>query len=200
MCHATFAESLYSLHSTNLNTLQSLPCRAGTLSAGTGGMALLRRRNQRGFSLIVVFLIIVVMAAVAAGVMSATQGDLQVSGYDRESAVAFYAAEAGVAYAIQSLTQRVDKSNPTAVWTTLLASGAADECPGSGDPTRPGIAPSPAQAPVSFDPSRKAYYTWCFHNNALDSNYVLSTGDDADDDNVIVIESVGVTGGDGRAS
>ena len=29
---------------------------------------------------------------------------------------------------------------------------------------------------------------------------MLSTGDDADDDNVIVIESVGVTGGDGRAS
>ena len=64
-------------------------------------------RPQRGFSLIIVFLIIVVMSAVAGTVMVSTQGDLQVSAHDRESALAFYAAEAANAYGQQWLNRNV---------------------------------------------------------------------------------------------
>ena len=156
-------------------------------------------KDQRGFSLIVVFLIIIVMAAVAAGVMTSTQGDLQVSGYDREAAVAFYTAEAGVAYAQRTLAQRVDTSNPRAVWTSMLSAAWPEACAPSGNPRVPGVSPSVGQAPVAFDIARSAYYTWCFHNNALDAAYASGTGDLIDSDNVIVIESVGVTGADGRA-
>ena len=177
-----------------------------------------RRNRQRGFSLLVVFLLVLVMVGVSAGVMLSTQGDLQVSGHDRESVSAIYAAEAGVAWA-QSWLQPYSTPVITGTWTPLLQAqgalpGAFCVLPGGGvnPPTAlpgpaapinvsPGAASIPAfGAPVRYDAARNVFYQWCVHNNAADPAYNpvgAAAGNTTDGDNIITIESWGWVGGDG---
>lgn len=166
------------------------------------------RNRQRGFSLIVVFLLIVVMVGLAAAVLVSTQGDLQVAGQDREAANAFYAAEAGIAFAKDWLAQQPVGTGKNA-WSTVLGSGAQQLCVGGGvaglkPPTQPGA----AQAAVAYDPARTSSYRFCVHNNATDPNYFgtcanplqgAQTPDGTDCDGTIAVESFGFSA-DGTAS
>ena len=147
-----------------------------------------RRNRQRGFSLLVVFVLILVMVGVSAGVMLSTQGDLQVSGHDREGVAALYAAEAGAAWG-KSFLLNYYTPVVAGTWTAFLTAGpavAASFCvlpPGGTNPptalpvaapvaTTPGALNPPAPGtPVIYDPVRGTYYQWCIHNNAIDSTY-----------------------------
>ncbi len=159
------------------------------------GIARGPRRDQRGFSLVIVFLIIIVMVGIAAGVMVTTQGDVQVSGAAREAKVAFYAAQAGLAQAEDYL---LVKSGGGGSWTQFLASGDPKLCGpiNTGQPIGPPRCPT-AQNPVdnTFDPSRQAGVRYCIHNNAIDPRYVdngvSGSGDLNDGDNIITVESWG---------
>lgn len=176
-----------------------------------------RRGRQRGFSLIVVFLLIIVMVGVSSAVMLSAQGDLQVSGHDREGAAALYAAEAGVAWAQWFLSRY---ANPGQKWDTVIHSpdpavqAAYCAAPGGnlGAPhpwtaLPPAVAPAAASTPgqqaaplpgtaVLYDDVRGVTYQWCIHNNALDPNYgmgaiPLASADTSDGDNIVTIESYG---------
>lgn len=146
-------------------------------------------RRQRGFSLIIVFILVIAMVGIAAALMVSTQGDLQVAGQDRESATAFYAAEAGIAFAKDWLTS-ANMGQGNATWSTLLASGVPQLCV-VGNGQTPGTVPQTAQVP--YDLIRPASYRFCFHNNVDDPNYTLNppTGDTVDGDGVLAIESYG---------
>lgn len=149
------------------------------------------RPRQRGFVLITVFLVILLLLTLGGAVLLSTQSDLQVSGYDREAAIALYAAEAGVAFGKDWLAGRVSGTGAGA-WTVLLRSGDALLCaPGSG--AAPGVQPKANNAAVSYDVARSASYRFCIHNNALDDRYFDSpaTGDTEDSDGMITIESYG---------
>jgi type II secretory pathway pseudopilin PulG len=153
--------------------------------------------RQAGFSLVVVFLIVLVMVGIASAVMLTTQGDLQVSGHERESAVALYAAEAGVAWAQQwAYRLAVPLSNQKA-WSGLLqiTAGAGSQAlcvnapaatiPPQTPPPNPitftyvpdgssGI-PQPGQL-VTYDALHGGSFLWCIHNNALDPIYTVFQG------------------------
>ena len=177
--------------------------------------AAFRRRNQRGFSLIVVFLLILVMAGVSSSVVLSTQGDLQISGHDRESAAALYAAEAGVAWAEWYL-YRFPVPMLAGSWTAFLTSvdpavraafcvAAPGVPPGlrpfTGIPASPSVPSVPGQfqapppgSPVVYDATRGISYQFCIHNNALDPAFAPAgnpAGDLNDTDNIITIESYG---------
>lgn len=179
-----------------------------------------RRNGQRGFSLIVVFLLILVMVGVSAGVMLSTQGDLQVSGHDRESVTALYAAEAGAAWA-QGWLQQFTTPVLSGTWSPMLAAGAGGPlapamcvlAPGASNPPAalpvggaatnfvPGsLAVATLGVPVRYDTARSAWFQWCVHNNAIDPSYAqvgLPNPNITDGDNIVTIESWGWVGGDG---
>jgi Tfp pilus assembly protein PilX len=88
--------------------------------------------RQRGFVLITVFLVLLLLLSLGGAVLLSTQSDLQVAGYDREAAIALYAAEAGIAFGKDWLAGRVSGTGAGA-WTVLLRSGDALLCaPGNG--------------------------------------------------------------------
>ena len=176
-----------------------------------------RRNRQRGFSLIVVFLLILVMVGVSAAVMLSTQGDLQVSGHDREAVSALYAAEAGAAWG-QNLIYGYASPVKDTAWDAMLKSVGAITAAfcvvplGGGNPPTalpvaaavaftPGSNNGPAPgAPVLYDPARLVYFQWCVHNNASDKTYTppgAAAGNTADKDNIVTIESWGWVGGTG---
>lgn len=116
-----------------------------------------RRRpaRERGFTLIIVFLIIIVMVGIASAVMLSTQGDLQVSGHDRESATALYAAEAGVASAewwmyrfpVLNTAKFLNSGAPgitVGAWHTLMSA--------NGGGPKAMLCVNPAGAPVTSPP------------------------------------------------
>ncbi len=147
--------------------------------------------QQQGFTLIVVFMIMIAMISVAAAVMVTTQGDLRVAGQDRQAAAAFYAAEAGDAFARDWLAKQ-NVGLGAGAFTALLQSGALQLCaPGNG--SAPGTVPKTAQGMVSFDSDRGSQYQYCIHNNADDAAYANSpsTGDSVDSDGIVAIESYG---------
>src|SRR5690349_9796722 len=82
----------------------------------------MRVRKQRGFSLIVVMLLLVVMVGAAATLLMTTAGQLQVSGQDRQQAVAFYAAEYAVARAKAYIASR--SADYGGNWNGFLTNGA----------------------------------------------------------------------------
>jgi Tfp pilus assembly protein PilX len=158
-------------------------------SAGAG-----RRRDQRGFSLVILFLIILVMVGIAAGVMVTTQGDLQVSGHEREAKVAYYAAQAGLAMAETYLLTKAAGGS----WTGYLSSGDARLCGpvSAGTPTKPPNCPAATNPrDCTFDTTRQACVQYCFHNNSIDPHYLDSgltgSGDINDADNKITVEAWG---------
>ena len=181
-----------------------------------------KRNRQRGFSLVVVFIIILVMVGVSAGVMLSTQGDLQVSGHDREAVSALYAAEAGAAwgksFVLNFYTPVACTPAFNCTWTAFLNSLAplsAALCvlpPGGTNPpttlpvaaavpSTPGaLGPPNPGTPVIYDATRNIYYQWCAHNNASDPTYNppgAVGGNLNDGDNIITIESWGWVGGNG---
>jgi hypothetical protein len=154
------------------------------------------RSHQRGFSLVIVFLLIMVMVGLAAAVMTTTQGDLKVAGTDREGALAFYAAEAGVAYAKDWLSQQNVPTGNTA-FSGILGAGGVQLCLPSGIAGTPGLLPQVGQTAVVYHKDQAAnpitWYRWCLHNNVDDANYLngLLTADTTDSDGKITIESYG---------
>jgi hypothetical protein len=104
---------------------------------------------------IVIFLVLSVMSALALAVLLTTRSDVKVSGYDRESSVAFSAAEAGIAYGKSFLTTQW---NNTTGWTTLLQSAAATT----------GVTASYDFGGVAGMPRVRARYRYWFVNNATD--------------------------------
>lgn len=133
-----------------------------------------RSRAQRGFSLIVIFLLLALMAAAATAVLLASRTDTRVSGRQRETTLAFFSAEAGIAYGKAFLTAQW---HPTGFWTGVL-----DDPPNS----------------VSYEvggfdigggdtlPKLNSRYTYSFTNNANDAG-----GPTTDTDGRVIITSVG---------
>lgn len=182
----------------------------------------MRRRRDRGFSLLIVFMLIIVMVGAAATVILSTQQDLSVAGQDREALQAFYGAEYAVAQAKDYLTVMNGTYWSSATgWTPLLASGMAQLCrPSSTPTTTPGTTPDDAKNPWNdFNPVAgvngntgfpKVQWRWCVHNDPEDIAYydasVLGSGETADtcdkydDAHQLVIEGYGqVTNGAGPA-
>ena len=130
-------------------------------------------RRQEGFSLLVVFLILSVMAAAAMAVLMTTRTDIKVAGHEREHAVAFYAAEAGLAY---GKAEALPKWSTSQKWTPLLKTPAY-------------------QTGITRDyrfggnglPSIRATYTFRFVNNSDDP----SGRADTDSDGRLVIIGIG---------
>ena len=75
------------------------------------------KRRHKGFSLIVIFLLLALMAAAATAVLLASRTDTRISGRHRESTLAFFSAEAGIAYGKAFLTTQWQ---PTGFWTGVL--------------------------------------------------------------------------------
>jgi Tfp pilus assembly protein PilX len=146
-------------------------------------------RRQSGFSLIIVFLLLTVMIALAATILTVTQGDLRNTGQDRISVETFYGAEAAASYAKEYLYGKAAGTGAGA-WNVVLASGAAVLCaPGNG--STPGV--NPVGAPNVYDATRGINFQYCIHNNAMDPNYFLNnpSGDIADGDGIIAVEGYG---------
>ncbi len=78
--------------------------------------------KQRGFSLVIVFLLLAMMSAAAMAVLLSARSDVRVSGHDRLNSVAFFSAEAGLAYGKAYMLQRWDN---TTFWTPLLQDSQA---------------------------------------------------------------------------
>jgi len=134
-----------------------------------------RRRGQAGFSLIVVFSLVAIMAAVAMAVLLASRTDIKVSGRQRESRVAFFTAEAGVAYGKKYL---VTKWNPITFWSGVLSEGPKTATYDLG-----GVDMGGKRLPLL-----KARYTYSFSNNPDDP----SGSSTVDSDGRVVITSTGV--------
>ena len=79
------------------------------------------KNQQEGFSLVVVFLVLSLMAAAALAVLVTARSDIRVSGHERVHSVAFYAAEAGLAYAKADLST---KWSPSTMWTSVLSNSS----------------------------------------------------------------------------
>jgi hypothetical protein len=152
--------------------------------------------HQRGFSLVIVFLLIMVMVGLAAAVMTTTQGDLKVAGNDREGALSFYAAEAGVAFAKDWLAQQNVPTGNSA-FSGILGAGGVQLCAPSSVPGTPGLLPQGGQAAVAYHKDQGGntitWYRWCLHNNVDDPNYLnaLATADTTDSDGKVTVESYG---------
>jgi hypothetical protein len=165
---------------------------------------MIRRRRERGFSLMVVFLLVVVMLGVAGTVALSTQTDLAGAGRGREARVAFDAAE----YALAAAEEWV-ASQPYDVvrgWSPLLSSKAEELCRDV-DGTAPGAAPT--MRPRSFEPrfvtpvGDEIVWMFCVHNDAEDPAYLSHEGDhdDARDPrHLIVVEAWGWYGQPPKAS
>lgn len=133
------------------------------------------RRGQAGFSLIVVFSLVAIMAAVAAAVLLTSRTDVKVSGRQREGTVAFFTAEAGVAYAKSYL---VTKWSPTLFWTSVLSEGSK-----TGSYDFGGVDMGGKRLPLL-----RARYTYSFSNNPDDPSGSATV----DGDGRVVITSTGV--------
>ena len=157
-----------------------------------------RRRRDRGFSLLVVFMLMIVMVGIAATVILSTQQDLSVSGQDRESLQAFYAAEYGIAQAKDYLEKQVQTSIPNINnfspngWTPVLqvinTAGVQQGCA-----TGPTGLPTPISPRMGWqnyntvggtaDPfammSGNVMWRYCIHNNSDDIAYLDSAGNAA---------------------
>jgi Tfp pilus assembly protein PilX len=165
------------------------------------------RHRQRGFTLIIIFLLIILMVGVAATVMLSSQTYLGISGQDREATVAFYAAETAVAYAKDLLRAVGPQTSGNGAWTPTLTPATAPTwrgvsalCINPPSANAPATTPNPAATPVVFDSVTNSRFTFCIHNNALDSNFALnSTGATTDSDGIIGIEAYGY-GGNGQVS
>jgi len=130
--------------------------------------------GQQGFSLIIVFLIMSLMAAAAMAVLLSSRTDIQVVGHERENAVAFYSAEAGLAYA---KAQLLPLWNSSTFWTPVLrttsyTSGVTRDYKFGGQQGMPQI---------------RAKYTFTFSNNQDDPSASANT----DSDGKVLITSVG---------
>jgi len=133
-----------------------------------------RKRIQRGFSLIVIFLLLALMAAAATAVLLATRTDTRVSGRHRETTLAFFSAEAGIAYGKAFLTTQWA---PAGFWTSVL-----DDPPNAVTYHVGGF----DIAPGDKLPLMNSRYTYSFSNNPDDTG-----GPTVDTDGRIVITSVG---------
>lgn len=134
-----------------------------------------RRRGEAGFSLIVVFSLVAIMAAMAAAVLLSSRTDIKVSGRQREGTVAFFTAEAGLAYAKSYL---VTKWSPTLFWTAALSEG-----PKTGVYDFGGVDMGGKKLPLL-----RARYTYSFSNNPDDPSGSATV----DGDGRVVITSTGV--------
>ncbi len=130
--------------------------------------------GQRGFSLVVVFLILSLMAAAALAVLVTARSDIRVSGHERLRSVAFYAAEAGLAYAKADLTTRW---SPSSLWTPVLSNSAY----------RRGITRDYRFGGSNGVPIIRARYTYRVQNNPDDP----SGSPTVDTDGKVVLVAVG---------
>lgn len=131
-------------------------------------------RGQRGFSLVIVFLLLTMMAAAAMAVLLSARTDVRVSGHDRLNSVAFYSAEAGLAYAKGYI---IPKWNSSTFWTPVLQDPQATS----------GINQDYKFGGTSGIPKVEADYTYRFSNNIDDP----SGQPTVDSDGRIVIISTG---------
>ncbi len=133
-----------------------------------------RTRRQTGFSLIVIFLLLALMAAGATAVLLATRTDTRISGRHRERTLAFFSAEAGIAYGKAFLA---NQWAPSGFWTGVL-----DDPPNTVSYQVGGI----NIAPGDTLPLMNSRYTYTFTNNPDDTG-----GTTTDTDGRMIITSVG---------
>jgi hypothetical protein len=122
----------------------------------------------------VVFILLTMMAAAALAVLLSARTDVRVSGHDRVNSVAFYAAEAGLAYAKAYVNPRW---NASTFWTPVLNDPQATA----------GINQDYRFGGTDGLPQVRADYTFSFRNNADDP----SASPTQDQDGRLVIRSVG---------
>lgn len=176
-------------------------------------------RRQGGFSLIAVFLLMTVMMAVAGAVLLGARTDVQITGHEREQAIALYAAEAGAAHA-RAFLAASGAFDPSTRWSGLLARCRAEETGGCSAACREGSDPAGCCTPsgcailsgsvlkfctepdlvvrdggVGACPHDKvvdaSYVVW-FYDNRDDANASGAAGTDVTDtDSLVVIHSVG---------
>ncbi len=133
-----------------------------------------RGRARRGFSLIVIFLLLALMAAAATAVLLTTRTDTRVAGRHRETTLAFFSAEAGIAYGKAFLTTQWQ---PSGFWTQVL-----DDPPNAVTYQVGGF----DIAPGDKLPLMRSRYTYSFTNNPEDPG-----GATTDTDGRVVLTSVG---------
>jgi hypothetical protein len=133
-----------------------------------------RRRGQAGFALVVVFMLLVMMAAAAMAVLLGARTDIRVGGHERENAVAFYSAEAGLAYGKGWL---VPQWNTATYWTAVLQNPQATT----------GITQDYRFGGSQGVPLIRSEYTYRFRNNPDDP----SGSPTVDQDGRIILISVG---------
>lgn len=133
-----------------------------------------QKRRQTGFSLIVIFLLLALMAAAATAVLLATRTDTRVAGRHRETTLAFFSAEAGIAYGKAFLTTQW---SPAGFWTGVL-----DDPPNTVTYQVGGF----DIAPGDKLPLMNSRYTYVFSNNPDDAG-----GPNEDTDGRIVVTSIG---------
>lgn len=157
----------------------------------------LRRRRDRGFSLLIVFLLMITMVGVAGLVANSTQQDLGVSGQERETKQAFFAAEYAIAEAKDFLSTA--GFSQTTGWTGLLGAAGNQLCNPAGG-TAPGTQPKVAFARKTLYAATAGNieYNWCLHNNRDDPGYMfppggVPNGDTTDDEpaHLLTIEGYG---------
>jgi hypothetical protein len=73
-----------------------------------------RRRRTEGSALLITVLLLLLLGALGFAAMNAATRDQQVAGFQNRRKIAFYAAEAGVARALEALTNSQTPAVPTA--------------------------------------------------------------------------------------
>ncbi|MSP57156.1 MAG: hypothetical protein EXR69_16400 [Myxococcales bacterium] len=144
--------------------------------------------------------------------MLSSQADLTVAGQDRETSVAFYAAETAASFGRDWLLNpppplAAPAPNVATSWSAMLlamqASNAPQLCvyPGPAGAFRPGTALKAAQVPVTFNTGLvPGTFNYCFHNNAADPEWRNGVaGNTTDGDGIIAIEAYG-SGPSGQTS
>ena len=143
------------------------------------------RNRQRGFTLIVIFLLVILMVGMAATVLMSSQTDLQIAGQDRESTIAFYAAETGIAYGKDWLSANSHGAPGPSAWNAILNSNVAQLCGPNPNLYQPGVVPQTLRQPYDFNAPQQIFYNFCIHNNPLDPSWAGGFGSKVDGDGVI---------------
>jgi hypothetical protein len=127
----------------------------------------MRRRRDRGFSLVVALLLVAVMVGLAGVVALSTEEDLSTVEHAHAAKAAFYAAEYALARGQGFLAGApFDRDGG---WTALLASSPRPpELCAAGDGRAPGTTPQMAKQPLFTDGSDPVSWQFCVHDDVHD--------------------------------
>ncbi|OGZ33379.1 MAG: hypothetical protein A2174_00390 [Candidatus Portnoybacteria bacterium RBG_13_41_18] len=89
-------------------------------------MTYLKYNNQKGaVAILLTLLILSAMLIIGLGLAAIFAGEVKTSGYIRQSATAFYAADAGSEYALYKINKVEDLMNETGITLSLSSAGSS---------------------------------------------------------------------------